>query len=209
MNKVDVSRTRQYPGPADTCQRIMRAARRVIGEQGSGKFTIRAVAREAQVSPGLIIQYYGTRAGLIQQMFVLSNEPVREWLDEHLDEFATPEDLVMGLMLERLEKDMRERQLTREVMSYTWTWGAEEEAQHTPYLRELADITATALEKRFYPGARQHTLTAAMVIASIYAGVLRIGAQKDWPIGKFSKLLQPAIAMTMAGLKVQVESKTE
>lgn len=206
MNQFAISR--KYPGPEKTCQRIMRAARRVIRDQGAGKFTIRAIAKEAHVSPGLIIQYYGTRAGLIQQMFVLSNEPVREWLDGHMDQFSTPDELVMGLMLERLEKDMRERHLVREVMAYTWTWGAEEEAQHTPYLRELADITATALEKRFYPGARQHTLTAAMIIASIYAGVLRIGAQKNWPQEKFRKMLQPAVAMTMDGLKVQVEGKT-
>lgn len=204
MNEVELSSARKHPGPEGTCQRIMRAARNIIREQGSRKFTIRAVARKAGVSPGLIIQYYGTRAGLIHRMFVLSNTPVREWLDENMADFATPEDLIMGLILDRLEKDMNERHLTREVMALTWTWGAEEEARHTPYLRELADIAARALEKRFYPGAREHTLTAAMVIASIYAGVLRIGAQKNWPVEKCSRLLQPAIAMTMAGLDKQV-----
>ncbi|PRX99037.1 TetR/AcrR family transcriptional regulator [Allonocardiopsis opalescens] len=82
--KQAVSRSEQR---RQTELRILRAARRSFAEHGFDRTTIRAVAREARVNPGLVMHYYGSKEELfVRATRVESAEPAAEGSPEQIAE---------------------------------------------------------------------------------------------------------------------------
>lgn len=57
-------RTGRRPGPTDTRDAILDAARTAFGAVGYGGTSLRAVARDAGVDPALVVHFFGSKAGL-------------------------------------------------------------------------------------------------------------------------------------------------
>ena len=57
-------RTGRRPGPSDTRGQILAAARRQFATQGFDRTSIRAVAADAGVDPGLVLHYFGSKDSL-------------------------------------------------------------------------------------------------------------------------------------------------
>lgn len=59
-----VRRSGRRPGPSDTREAILAAARKSFAERGFDASTIRAIASDAEVDPALVHHYFGTKDAL-------------------------------------------------------------------------------------------------------------------------------------------------
>ncbi|MFI5691512.1 TetR/AcrR family transcriptional regulator [Kribbella sp. NPDC051586] len=82
----------------ETQERILTEARRLFAETGYDRTTIRAVAAAAQVDPGLVMHYFGSKQQLFARAAETDNRPVIG---------GTPEEIAAQL-LERLRQSLIE-----------------------------------------------------------------------------------------------------
>lgn len=64
MSEESAGRTGRRPGPVSTREEILRAARAEFSAHGYKGATLRAIAGEADVDPGLIRHFFGDKEGL-------------------------------------------------------------------------------------------------------------------------------------------------
>lgn len=88
-----MARTGRRPGPTVTRDEILVAARRLFGERGFAGTTVRAVAAEAGVRPGLLHHFFGTK----EQLFAAAVD------------FPVDPALALPLILEGPREDLGER----------------------------------------------------------------------------------------------------
>jgi AcrR family transcriptional regulator len=77
------------PGPSHSREQILQAARDLFAEHGYTRTTVRAVAAAAEVQPGLLHHFFGSKEQLYREALDLSVDPW-EVLTRLLDE--TPRD---------------------------------------------------------------------------------------------------------------------
>lgn len=63
------------PGPSDTAEQILRAARQLFAERGYRAATIRAIATEAGVNQALVHHFFGSKQGLFVAAMNLPIKP--------------------------------------------------------------------------------------------------------------------------------------
>jgi AcrR family transcriptional regulator len=63
------------PGPTETREAILAAARELFAEKGYDGASIRAIAREADVDPALVHHFYGSKAGVFVEAMRLPFNP--------------------------------------------------------------------------------------------------------------------------------------
>lgn len=71
-----MARAGRRPGPTQTPDAILAAARRQFAERGFRETTVRAVAAEAGVNPALVHHYFGSKDGLFVAALDLPVNPV-------------------------------------------------------------------------------------------------------------------------------------
>lgn len=69
-------RTGRPRGASDLREGILGAARRQFSEDGFANTSVRSVAREAGVDPGLVRHYFGSKEGLLREAVTLPVDPV-------------------------------------------------------------------------------------------------------------------------------------
>jgi AcrR family transcriptional regulator len=63
------------PGDEDTRERILASARRLFAQRGYEQASMRVIARDADVDPSLIVHYFGSKQGLLEQCLQLPVDP--------------------------------------------------------------------------------------------------------------------------------------
>lgn len=63
------------PGPSQTREQILRAARDLFAERGYTRTTVRSVAAAAEVQPGLLHHYFGSKQQLYREALNLTVDP--------------------------------------------------------------------------------------------------------------------------------------
>ncbi|VAV92953.1 hypothetical protein MNBD_ALPHA06-1844 [hydrothermal vent metagenome] len=192
-------------GPAKTRARILAAAHEVVARDGAQNATIRNIAKEAKVSPGLVIQHFETKALLILEIYHESNRPSGIDLQKYFDQFDCPIDLIMGMAEGHLRRNLKHAELTRQVLASSWTWTKKDEAAYVKRLTKMAGHMSNALMTKFYPDQEFLVVTATYTIISAYAGVLRRGLQQQWPVETYLNVMRPSLTVIMRGLEAQVE----
>ncbi len=133
----------------ETRSRIFEETHRLVESEGADGLTVRKIAEVANVSPALIIQYFGSKDRLLQQVFELGNIPflksVGEWVKtgEPLDEF----DLLMWIAGHLLERDLASPRLTLQVMSYSFRWDDDDEEAFLSRLEPVVQLFTACLQK--------------------------------------------------------------
>jgi len=69
------ARAGRRPGDSGTREAIREAASRMFGELGYDKTSVRAIAKEAGVDPGLVTYFYGSKQELFAQVVDLPVDP--------------------------------------------------------------------------------------------------------------------------------------
>jgi AcrR family transcriptional regulator len=72
-----MTRTGRRPGAPDTREHIVEVARRAFGGRGYEATSLRSVAKEANVDPGLLVHYFGGKDGLFLAALEVTIEPER------------------------------------------------------------------------------------------------------------------------------------
>ncbi|WP_214410510.1 TetR/AcrR family transcriptional regulator [Sphaerisporangium fuscum] len=91
-----------------TEQRILSAARRMFGERGYERATIRAVAAAAKVDPALVMQYFGSKQELFERAARMPSVPPLEGtLEELTEELLTRIGMKLGSIPEASLATMR------------------------------------------------------------------------------------------------------
>lgn len=79
------------PGPGESREDILAAARDLFAEQGYERATLRAIGRRAKVDPALIIHFFESKEGLLAEVLTLPLDPATA-LQHGLD--GVPDDQV-------------------------------------------------------------------------------------------------------------------
>jgi len=70
-------RTGRPPGPGNTREAVLDAARRTFAARGYEAASLRAIAAEAGVDPGMVRHFFGSKAGLFRAVTDLPVDPER------------------------------------------------------------------------------------------------------------------------------------
>jgi AcrR family transcriptional regulator len=70
-----VGKAGRRPGPSQTREQILRAARDLFAERGYTGTTVRSVAAAAEVQPGLLHHYFGSKQQLYREALDLTVDP--------------------------------------------------------------------------------------------------------------------------------------
>lgn len=84
--------------PAERRQQILRAAAAAVTEVGFGRVTVRRLADQLEVSPGLLHHYFGSVDEAIEQAFALLAAETREELERAVDPRAEPAEQLAQLI---------------------------------------------------------------------------------------------------------------
>ena len=118
------------PGPSQTREQIIRAAREQFAERGYTRTTLRSVAAAAHVHPGLLHHYFGTK----QQLY-------RDALDLPVDPWE-----VLARLLTGTPRDQLADALTRQFVS-TWRDPASGTRLRAMARRTYSDPDATSMAR--------------------------------------------------------------
>lgn len=72
-----MARTGRRPGPSNTREAILAAARRRFGDEGYDATSLRAIALDAGVDPGVILHFFDSKEGLFQAVVGWPFDPSR------------------------------------------------------------------------------------------------------------------------------------
>jgi AcrR family transcriptional regulator len=72
-----MARTGRRPGPSTTRTAILAAARRRFADEGYDATSLRAIAADAGVDPGVVLHFFGSKDGLFQAAVGWPFEPAR------------------------------------------------------------------------------------------------------------------------------------
>ena len=120
--------------PEDRRDQLLRAALATLSETGIEAFTLAEVARRADVSPALIVHYFGDRDTLIEAVFRVLVERVTTRPIKALAEGASHEERLRAFVLEHLNPGELSSEASRAWLSF---WGL---ALHVPALARLQRV---------------------------------------------------------------------
>jgi AcrR family transcriptional regulator len=100
-----VGKAGRRPGPSQTRDQILRAARDLFAERGYARTTIRSVAAAAGVNQGLVHHYFGSKEQLYREALDLTVDPW-EVLTRLLD--GTPRDRVAAALARQFISSWRD-----------------------------------------------------------------------------------------------------
>ncbi len=163
--------------------------------------TVRAIAAKAKYSPGLVIQLFGNKAGLIHEIFRQSNKDLLRVLEDKADTAQSPEELILIAIEALLGRDLAFPQITRQIMAFTWSWGPEEEAKFRETLKDMSAIIANSLVSHYLPQDEELVRAASFSLINIYVGILRIALQEDWSAQEVLERITPSVRLVLTGLK--------
>lgn len=185
----------------DTRNRIYNVALSLIREKGADSLTVRKIADGANVSPALIIQYFGSKDRLLSKIFESRDDllvaSITEWY-ENVGDVCLHEMLlqISGFILRR---DMEYPSLTLQVMRHSFSWTGEEEAEYM--LRISPVIRALALAIRKAAGGVTPETAQAMTNAfmMIYTQSCRIILQRGMSFQEGLDFLRPMLQLIEDG----------
>jgi AcrR family transcriptional regulator len=70
-----MTRLGRRPGTPETREHIISVARSAFGARGYAATSLRSIAKEADVDPGLLVHYFGTKEGLFRAALEITIQP--------------------------------------------------------------------------------------------------------------------------------------
>lgn len=166
--------------PEDRRDQLLRAALAALSETGIEAFTFAEVARRADVSPALIVHYFGDRDTLIEATFRQLVERVTTRPIQALADGTSPEDRLRAFVLAHLNPGELTSEASRAWLSF---WGL---ALHVPALARLQRVHQERMvsnlkhELRGLVQADQVTRIAETIAALIDGFWLRAALASAW-----------------------------
>lgn len=166
---------RREASKTETRNLILKAARKLLREEGVDQWTMRAVAKEAGVSPATVILHFNSKTSLLE---VAINEDIERTFGEVLSKMPEKADLIERLM--HIPKAMysfygTDRALYRALVRNT----VFEPEETNPHIKKQLDEYFTFLSHIIDCDKKEGNIRgdvdphiAALCIGSLYMGVL-------------------------------------
>lgn len=171
MNEQDVVSDKKS---VETRARIFASTIDLINDIGTEKLTIRKIAEAASVSPALIIQYFGSKAELLQQAFEQRNEELKQSiLDMKNEEIKTPTQLLVRFAETQMDRDLVHPALTLTVLANSFSWDVDSQERVDNRLKGFRLAQRAVLEDKF-PKLSEHYLKfVPLTFFFVYGQALR------------------------------------
>jgi AcrR family transcriptional regulator len=184
-----------------TRDRIVAATTKLVHRDGVAGVTVRAIAAESGVSPGRVIQLFGSKDRVLLEVFLNGRRAYVETLDIASRTTGGVEALLTGAFNAMFDFDTRQIDLMRAVFAYSWTWGPEEEALFRENSTPVAASFAEALARETGTRCEAVHFSASHACFMVYNNLLRayshVGLNKDAML----TTMLPVVRMLEAGLR--------
>lgn len=147
---------------------------KIVSASGIEAATVRAIAVAARVSPGRIIQQFGTKDQLLAEIFASRRSEVSVQLGARLRTASTIRDLGRILAQVLFQHEFIQLDLARHYYSYAWKWPQAEEARFVEEFSNWAAMLSTEIARLCKRQATDDDLAASEALMIVYAGVLRL-----------------------------------
>lgn len=211
MTVLPTQKTRNRGGiratqKARTRQRMIDAGRRLFAERGYEGTTVALLAAGAGVSPGLITAHFGSKAGLMFAILTDQNAAQLDQIESDLPKGGTLRERLLRKLRTEYEHDLADPKLTAVLVSYSWVWPAETEAENLPQ-RQAGDalVRQILLEgaARGEAAADADLDAAVTAIYAIYLWGLRPGFYEGTSAEDCLSRIAPQIDLILRGLRAQ------
>lgn len=187
-------------------EQIMDAALRVFARKGFAQATNKDIAREAEITPGLIYHYFDSKAALLQAILE-SRAPVQVMRALAPDTFDLPPEKMLRLILRptlRALEDKRFLELLR-VYLPELLHNPQASSLGIPAIQEGTEYLAKYLAAQIKRGTLRKmdpALAAQIILGGIMALVLRRQILRDPTMLAYSheKIIDLTIQLTLRGL---------
>ena len=186
------------PGPTETREDILDAARDLFSQQGYEKASMRAIARRAKVDPALIVHYFSSKEGLLAESLALPLDPagvlndgLRDVSDDRIGEALVR--TVLG-MWERPGLRQRMLSMMRVGMSHEVAMGVLRQT----FARTVLDTVARLVDDD--TAALRAELVATQMIGLMMARfVMKLPQVAEADVDKLARLVGPSVQLYLTG----------
>jgi AcrR family transcriptional regulator len=180
-------------------RRILDAASAALTEGDDTRFTVRDIAARASVSPGLVMQHFGSMADLVLEVFMEANAD----LDAQLAEAAggaDPRARTLAAFRWLIERDLDRPLLSGRMMAFAWTWTAEQEERFQAGVRALTLRLVEVLDDPARPTPESAREAAATALIAIYNVNLRRAVTGGYSPDEAMRRMTPSFDVVLDGL---------
>lgn len=185
--------------------RIFEKTLELVEVEGVESLTVRRIADASNVSPALIIQYFGSKDKLLQRIFETRNddliEAIRHNLDNHPE--ADIHDKLMTLAELILDRDQASPRLTLQTMSAAFRWDKAEEEEFRERLEPFLSLVSQCIHKTEPSLSEDKARVATMTFFMCYTQAARVFLQHEMTKEQALKFLEPHIQLIADGIRCQ------
>lgn len=133
-----------------THERLLAAGRRLFAQYGFEETTVTMLAEAAGVSVGLISAHFGSKAGLLQAILSDINQQQLDRMEAAVSALSGLRARVLWKLGTEYENDLSDPRLCAVLVSYSWVWPPDTEAENLRQRRRgdaiMREILAAGLE---------------------------------------------------------------
>jgi AcrR family transcriptional regulator len=185
-------------------RRILDAASAALTEGDDTRFTVRDIAARANVSPGLVMQHFGSMADLVLEVFMEANAD----LDVQLAAAAggaDPRARTLAAFRWLMQRDLDRPLLSGRMMAFAWTWSGTQEERFQEGVQALTRRLVQLLDDpaRATPASAREAAATALI--AIYNVNLRRAVTAGYSADEAMKRMTASFDVVLDGLAAQVK----
>lgn len=185
-----------------TRAKIFEYALEFVRDIGVDQLTMRRLGEKADVSPALIIQYFGSKAQLLNLINDQKNLQMLEGLEERPFEGDSVQDVLFDVVDRLLEKDLAQPDLTMAVLAHSFQWERPDEEKFVSILSPFIDAMVLALRKAAPSLDEERARSGSTLLLMCYVQSARITLKRnmekqaalDWMSGYISMIARGMLA---------------
>jgi len=162
--------------------------------------TVREIASRADVSPGLVMQHFGTMADLVLDVFSEANADLDTALALAASNGDTVRERVIFAFRRLIERDLSRPLLSGRMMAFAWTWGHEQEERFQPSVHALTERLVLTLGDGPNGPPIDAREAAATALIAIYNVNLRRAVTAQYDADEALERMLPSFDLVLAGL---------
>jgi AcrR family transcriptional regulator len=187
-------------------RRILDAASAALTEGDDTRFTVRDIAARANVSPGLVMQHFGSMADLVLEVFMEANAD----LDAQLAAAAggaDPRTRTLAAFRWLIKRDLDRPLLSGRMMAFAWTWAGQQEERFQEGVQALTRRLVQVLDDPARATSASAREAAATALIAIYNVNLRRAVTAGYSPDEALRRMTPSFDVVLDGLAAQREAR--
>lgn len=187
----------------ETRARIFQRALEYINEHDVDKLTIRKLAEVADVSPALIIQYFGSKGNLLREAFTHHQNIIFGKFSETPDfaEGASIREILNAYAHLYLERDLAHPKLTLQVLMHAISDKEDTKVDHKERVEPLLRGIAATLHKHVPGLTEDQARICAGTLALVYSASIRLVIQRNMSLEEGVAFLTQHLDVLAAGFE--------